>query len=107
MAVAPTFHDVIISFPNDAPSSLLEEAKEKVRNTKGAKITHEYSTLGLRHARASDRLTDAAAIINAFAAHVPDNMFSDIQAMSTEYPPVIEGDGIVTTQDDNKVKIGL
>ena len=44
MAVAPTFHDVIISFPNGAPGHLLEEAKEKVKNTKGAKITHEYST---------------------------------------------------------------
>lgn len=44
MAVAPAFHDVIISFPKDAPGHLLEDAKEKVRNTKGAKITHEYSS---------------------------------------------------------------
>jgi hypothetical protein len=43
MAVAPTFHDVIISFPKDAPSHLLEDAKKKVKDTKGAKITHEYS----------------------------------------------------------------
>ncbi|KAF1970169.1 hypothetical protein BU23DRAFT_557059 [Bimuria novae-zelandiae CBS 107.79] len=80
MAVAPTFHNVIISFPKDAPGQLLEDAKEKVRNTAGAKITHEYT------------------IINAFAASVPDTMFSDLQALSTKYPPVIEGDGIVTTQ---------
>lgn len=53
-------------------------------------------------------LTCTAAIINAFAARVPENMFTEIQALSTEYPPVIEGDGIMTTQDtkqDNKVSI--
>ena len=42
MAVTPAFHDVIISFPKDAPGHLLDDAKERVRNTKGAKITHEY-----------------------------------------------------------------
>ena len=41
----------------------------------------------------------SAAIINAFAARVPENMFTEIQALSTEFPAVIEGDGIVTTQD--------
>lgn len=53
-------------------------------------------------------LTCTAAIINAFSARVPENMFTEIQALSTEYPPVIEGDGIMTTQDtkqDNKVGI--
>lgn len=43
MAVTPQLYDVIISVPNDAPSSVLEDAKEKVRNTEGAQITHEYS----------------------------------------------------------------
>jgi hypothetical protein len=45
MAVAPQFYDVIISVPNDAPRSTLEEAMEKVRNTDGAEIKHVYSTL--------------------------------------------------------------
>ncbi|KAJ4347829.1 uncharacterized protein N0V89_009199 [Didymosphaeria variabile] len=90
MAVAPALHDVIISFSKDAPSSLLEEAKEKVRNTEGAEITHEYT------------------IIPAFAATVPEGMFPELQAMSTDYPPTIEGDGIMTTQDkDGGVQVGI
>jgi hypothetical protein len=47
MAVTPQLYDVIISVPNDAPKGTLEEAKEKVRNTEGAEITHEYSELRL------------------------------------------------------------
>ncbi|KAF2640779.1 hypothetical protein P280DRAFT_469489, partial [Massarina eburnea CBS 473.64] len=41
MAVAP-MHSVIISFPKDAPDSLLQSAKDRVIAAKGT-ITHEYS----------------------------------------------------------------
>ncbi|KAL1601407.1 hypothetical protein SLS60_006320 [Paraconiothyrium brasiliense] len=89
MAVAPVLHDVIISFSEDAPSELLEAAKEKVRNCEGAVITHEYT------------------IIPGFAAKVPEGCFPDIQALSIDYPPTIEGDGIMTTQDKGGVKVGI
>jgi hypothetical protein len=41
MAVAPQ-RSVIISFPNDTPDHIVEEAKEGIRKAKGV-ITHEYS----------------------------------------------------------------
>ena len=48
-------------------------------------------------------LINVVAIINAFAASVPENTFTEIQAMGTdEYPATVEGDGIMTTQGDKK-----
>lgn len=41
MAAAPQ-RSVIISFPNDTPDHIVEEAKEGIRKAKGV-ITHEYS----------------------------------------------------------------
>ncbi|KAJ4289719.1 hypothetical protein N0V90_011049 [Kalmusia sp. IMI 367209] len=79
MAVPPNFYDVIISFPKEAPDYLLDEAKQAVRNGKGT-ITHEYT------------------IIKGFSAKVPGNLFAGIRALSTEFPAIIEGDGLMTTQ---------
>ena len=42
VAVAPTLHDVIISFPKDTPDSVVRQAKQKVLDAGGV-ITHEYS----------------------------------------------------------------
>ncbi|KAF2443779.1 hypothetical protein P171DRAFT_486499 [Karstenula rhodostoma CBS 690.94] len=90
MAVTPQLYDVIISVPNDAPSSVLEDAKEKVRNTEGAQITHEYS------------------IIPAFAAKVPESLMGEIQALGSDgFQPTIEGDGIMTTQTKDGDKVGI
>ena len=45
------------------------------------------------------RANENIAIIKGFAAKVPEPMFTQIQALSTEYPPEVECDSIVTTQD--------
>lgn len=89
MAVAP-LHSVIISFPADAPMDLLDRAKQSVRDAK-YEITHEYN------------------IIKGFAALVPESFLEGIRALSDEFPPLIEGDSIMRTQDQksgaNKVGI--
>ena len=45
MAVAPKLHDVVVSFPNNTPDHIVDEAKAMVRakEKEGAQITHEYS----------------------------------------------------------------
>jgi hypothetical protein len=45
MAAAPQ-RSVIISFPNETPDHIVEEAKEGIRKAKGV-ITHEYSECAL------------------------------------------------------------
>ncbi|KAF9731881.1 hypothetical protein PMIN06_005523 [Paraphaeosphaeria minitans] len=90
MAVTPQLYDVIISVPEGSPSGMLEEMKEKVRQTEGAQITHEYS------------------IIDAFAARVPESLMGEMGTMeSNGFKPIIEGDGIMTTQNKDGDKVGI
>lgn len=56
MAVAPQ-RSVIISFPNETPDHIVEEAKEAIRKAKGV-IIHEYSECMSWNARRGDG-TDA------------------------------------------------
>ncbi|KAF1961376.1 hypothetical protein CC80DRAFT_488666 [Byssothecium circinans] len=85
LAVAP-MHSVIISFPKEAPDSLLQSAKDQVVAAKG-KITHEYN------------------IIKGFAAELPKSAMETIQTLSAEFPALIESDGVVTTQGEKKAGI--
>ncbi|KZM24603.1 uncharacterized protein EKO05_0008699 [Ascochyta rabiei] len=80
MAVAPQ-RSVIISFPNETPDHIVEEAKEGIRKAKGV-ITHEYN------------------IIKGFAAHAPASALEFVTAMGEQYKVEIEEDGIVTTQGE-------
>jgi hypothetical protein len=41
-----------------------------------------------------------ADIIKGFACEVAETAVPNIQALSTQYPPLVEGDGIVTTQGE-------
>ncbi|KAF2722021.1 hypothetical protein K431DRAFT_222913 [Polychaeton citri CBS 116435] len=67
---------VIVSFPNDTPSSVLDQAKDVIR-TAGGIITHEYK------------------LIKAFAAKAPADALDTIQTLDTKYDAVIEEDRIV------------
>ncbi|KAL6707044.1 hypothetical protein ACN47E_004796 [Coniothyrium glycines] len=80
MAVAPQ-RSVIISWPNDTPDHIVEDAKEAIRKAKGV-ITHEYN------------------IIKGFAAHAPASALEFVSTMSDVYKCEIEEDGVVTTQND-------
>ncbi|KAJ4378668.1 hypothetical protein N0V86_005539 [Didymella sp. IMI 355093] len=80
MAVAPQ-RSVIISFPNETPDHIVEEAKEGIRKAKGV-ITHEYN------------------IIKGFAAQAPASALEFVTTMGEQYKVEIEEDGIVTTQGE-------
>ncbi|KAF1844683.1 uncharacterized protein K460DRAFT_416067 [Cucurbitaria berberidis CBS 394.84] len=80
MAVAP-HRSVIISWPNETPDHIVEEAKEAIRKAQGV-ITHEYN------------------IIKGFAAQAPASALEFVSTMSDSYKCEIEEDGVVTTQND-------
>lgn len=98
MAAAPQ-KSVIISFPNDTPDHIVEEAKEGIRKAKGV-ITHEYSEY-LQQAHRRKHRTDVwPDIIKGFAAHAPASALEFVTTMGEQYKVEIEEDGIVTTQGE-------
>ncbi|KJX96235.1 hypothetical protein TI39_contig692g00002 [Zymoseptoria brevis] len=68
---------VIISYPNNTPASVLEGAKKAILDAGGV-ITHEYS------------------LIMGFAAKVPAKVLESVQAMGQEHNVLIEQDQIVS-----------
>lgn len=119
MAVAP-LQPVIISFPKEAPDSLLESAKEAIKKAGGV-ITHEYSEFVLSLSSLSGPESEGATspdglgkggmefkkrnlmcnadIIKGFACQAPASILETVSAMSAEFPALIESDGIMTTQE--------
>ncbi|KXL49456.1 hypothetical protein M433DRAFT_71761 [Acidomyces richmondensis BFW] len=67
---------VIISYPDDTPSSVLEEAKDVIRKA-GGMIEHEYN------------------FIKAFAAKAPLSVLETIRTLESQDKAVIEEDQIV------------
>jgi len=68
---------VIVSFPNDTPAHVLDQAKAAVLAAGGV-ITHEYK------------------IIKAFACTASSKAFDTVNELSVGFNPVIEEDQIVT-----------
>ncbi|EXJ80082.1 hypothetical protein A1O3_08368 [Capronia epimyces CBS 606.96] len=77
---------VIVQYPDDTPSSVIEKAIEEIKKDGGI-ITHEYS------------------LIKGFAARVSEVTLTKISTMADAYVPYIENDYVVhvdgsTTTDD-------
>ncbi|KAF2711001.1 hypothetical protein K504DRAFT_466028 [Pleomassaria siparia CBS 279.74] len=79
MAKATHHKSVIISYPNDTPQSVVDEAMESIEKA-GGKITHKYN------------------IIKGFAAEAPEESLQTVSTLSTLYAASIEEDGVVSTQ---------
>ncbi|WPH00976.1 Hypothetical protein R9X50_00381000 [Acrodontium crateriforme] len=75
MAVAPQ-SPVIVSYPEDTPNSVIQEAMEAIKKAGGV-ITHEYS------------------LIKGFAAKASAKMIETVQAMGSEHQVLIEQDQVV------------
>ncbi|KAF2002511.1 hypothetical protein P154DRAFT_488535 [Amniculicola lignicola CBS 123094] len=79
MAVAP-LKSVIISYPNDTPQSVVDQAMESIKAA-GGEITHIYN------------------IIKGFACMAPATILESVQTMNTEHQVTIEEDQVVRTQE--------
>ncbi|KAF2180252.1 hypothetical protein K469DRAFT_715502 [Zopfia rhizophila CBS 207.26] len=82
MAAAP-LKSVIISYPNETPPHIVDQAMDAIREA-GGQITHTYN------------------IIKGFACHAPAAVLEQVQAWGNEYNALIEEDQIVTTNNNNK-----
>ncbi|KAF2205398.1 hypothetical protein GQ43DRAFT_468169 [Delitschia confertaspora ATCC 74209] len=78
MAAAP-MKSVIISYPNETPDSIVEDAMRAIKDA-GGQITHTYN------------------IIKGFACTAPQLALESVQSLSAKYTALIEEDGVVHTQ---------
>ncbi|KAL8894835.1 MAG: hypothetical protein Q9192_004013 [Flavoplaca navasiana] len=82
VAVASAQRQVLVTYPNDTPPSVVEQAKSAILATesKGGKITQEF------------------ALIKSFAATVSNDIIDTLNALSTSHKPIVEEDQTVTIQ---------
>ncbi|MCJ1368401.1 hypothetical protein MMC16_007543 [Acarospora aff. strigata] len=73
---------VVITYPQDTPDSVLEQAKDAFKAAGGV-ITHEY------------------LLIKGFAAKASAEALETIQALGSEFNPYIEEDQVINAYDPN------
>ncbi|KFZ06445.1 hypothetical protein V501_07408 [Pseudogymnoascus sp. VKM F-4519 (FW-2642)] len=81
-AAAQPQRQVIVSYPDNTPYSVLEAAMDEIRAA-GGMITHEYK------------------IFKGFAAKASVKALETVQAMGTEYVALIEEDAIISVNSGN------
>ncbi|KAI4267108.1 MAG: hypothetical protein LQ337_008508 [Flavoplaca oasis] len=79
VVVASAQRQVLVTYPNDTPPSVVEQAKSAILAT-GGKITEEFS------------------LIKSFAATVSSDIIDTLNALSTSHKPIVEDDHTVTIQ---------
>ncbi|KAH8593650.1 hypothetical protein B0O99DRAFT_626738 [Bisporella sp. PMI_857] len=77
MAVELPQKSVIVSYPNETPDSIIEQAKNAIKEA-GGMITHEYK------------------IIKGFAAKAPPKILESVQVWGNDYHALIEEDAMVS-----------
>ncbi|KAL8645919.1 MAG: hypothetical protein Q9210_006441 [Variospora velana] len=78
-AFAPAQRQVLVTYPEDTPQSILQEAKEAVLAA-GGKINEEFT------------------LIKGFAATVSNEILDSVTTLSKSHRPIVEDDGMVTIQ---------
>jgi hypothetical protein len=93
LAVPPTQKPVVISYPDNTPSSVIDKAIEEIKKAGGI-ITHEYckEPCGSVMGAATD---NQAALIKGFSAKVSEATLNKISTMAEAYAPYIEEDYVV------------
>ncbi|KAL8749147.1 MAG: hypothetical protein Q9199_007865 [Rusavskia elegans] len=79
VSVASAQRQVLVTYPNDTPPSIIDQAKKAILAT-GGKITEEYS------------------LIKSFAATVSSDVVDTLNALSSLHTPVVEDDQTITIQ---------
>ncbi|KAH8820509.1 hypothetical protein F5884DRAFT_764314 [Xylogone sp. PMI_703] len=76
LAITMPHKSVIITFPDDTPTDVINKAKDTIVQ-QGGKITHEYN------------------LFKGFAAETPENALNTVQTLDSKYNPTIEEDQVV------------
>lgn len=84
-ALVPAERQVLVTYAEDTPPSILQEAKDAVVAA-GGKIMQEYS------------------LIKGFAATVSNEIIDTITTLSNSHRPVVEEDGLVMTKQQEPLE---
>ncbi|KAF2232062.1 hypothetical protein EV356DRAFT_578647 [Viridothelium virens] len=76
LAQTPPLKAVMVSYKQDTPDSILDQAKDAIRQAGGV-VTHDFK------------------LIKGFAANAPAEVLNSVQAWGTEHEATIEEDQIV------------
>jgi len=79
MAAAPQ-RQMLFTYPKDTPISVMDEAKDTIRNG-GGMVTHEFD------------------LIKGFIATTTTKALEQIKTLSSQWIPNVEDDGIVSAND--------
>lgn len=91
-ALPPVQKPVVVQYPEDTPSSIIDKAMEEITKDGGI-ITHEYCrTLQPLTLCITDR---SLALIKGFAAQVSEVTLEKISVMAEAFAPYIEEDYVV------------
>ncbi|KAL9008971.1 MAG: hypothetical protein Q9173_005958 [Seirophora scorigena] len=82
---APAQRQVLVTYPEDTPPSILQEAKEAIL-TAGGKINEEFT------------------LLKGFAATVSNEILNSVNTLSKSHMPIVEDDGMVTTQQQEPIE---
>ncbi|KAL8813221.1 MAG: hypothetical protein Q9223_007093 [Gallowayella weberi] len=85
VASASAQRQVLVTYSQDTPLSIVEKAKEAVLATGGI-ITEDYS------------------LIKSFAATVSSEVLETINALSSSHKPIVEDDKVVTIQQQEPLE---
>lgn len=92
-AASPQQRQILITYPKDTPMSVVEEAKDVIRDA-GGFITHDFGDYSIS---LSDCLTlTGLDLIKGFIATTTAKVTTKIKALSTQYIPSIEDDSIAS-----------
>ncbi|OAP57878.1 hypothetical protein AYL99_08616 [Fonsecaea erecta] len=97
-ALPPPQKPVVVSFPDNTPSSIIDKAMAEIEKDGGI-ITHEYCERSFIYTapmiRAGTSANFVIALIKGFAARVSEVTLNKISELAEAYAPYIEDDYVV------------
>ncbi len=98
-ALPPTQKPVVVQYPDNTPSSVIDRAIEEIKK-EGGIITHEYckDSWDLQYGVTDNQ----AALFKGFAAKVSEATLNKISTMAEAYAPNIEEDYVVSIDGSTK-----
>ncbi|KAL8940159.1 MAG: hypothetical protein Q9216_002977 [Gyalolechia sp. 2 TL-2023] len=102
-ALAPADRQVLVTYPEDTPPSILQEAKDAIVAAVSAS-TGYFRVSTVDTVGQGGKITQEFSLIKSFAATVSDEVLNTVTTLSQSHKPFVEDDGIVSTQQQEPLE---